>query len=318
MKWKKRWNLWVVERFEATSNPIRLRLFRFIANEKSSSKALISSKTKSEVRDWKQPKRRTEASCFLHDRAGVAHEHAVYDSQDERAESRWLNLLANARESLSTKRLANSAVLASCLFLFWLPFLRSSHAVYDATVGDSISRSLKRYGLILLFRLIIVSFVVQSCGIDNIKRFLASLGLPFCVYPQTRTRSVLVNPRQISRRFATMFRVASFRSDCSARITLRILGMFCLLSYLSHGAVLFAHWFAAQFNDEKSRAFARCFSNIRAPKNLTHLVSELPIAKMPLPKIDNNDFTKNRRGDNSEKNRYWLGTCLQWICCFRP
>lgn len=32
--------------------------------------------------------------------------------------------------------------------------------------------------------------------------------------------------------------------------------------------------------------------------------SELPIAKMPLPKIDNNNFTKNCRGDHSEKNRY--------------
>ncbi len=31
---------------------------------------------------------------------------------------------------------------------------------------------------------------------------------------------------------------------------------------------------------------------------------ELPIAKMPLPKIDNNNFTKNCRGDHSEKNRY--------------
>lgn len=54
-------------------------------------------------------------------------------------------------------------------------------AVYDAAVGNSISRSLKRYGLILHFRLIIAGFVVQGCGIDNIKRFLVSLGLPLCI-----------------------------------------------------------------------------------------------------------------------------------------
>ena len=30
-----------------------------------------------------------------------------------------------------------------------------------------------------------------------------------------------------------------------------------------------------------------------------HPKGELPIAKMPLPKIDNNNFTKNCRGDHS-------------------
>jgi uncharacterized membrane protein len=54
------------------------------------------------------------------------------------------------------------------VFLSWFPFLPRSDAVYDAAIGNSISRSLKRYGLILLFRLIIVGFVVQGCGIDNI------------------------------------------------------------------------------------------------------------------------------------------------------
>ena len=31
---------------------------------------------------------------------------------------------------------------------------------------------------------------------------------------------------------------------------------------------------------------------------------ELPIDTMAIPKIDNNDFSKNCRGDHSEKNRY--------------
>lgn len=39
-------------------------------------------------------------------------------------------------------------------------------------------------------------------------------------------------------------------------------------------------------------------------RNLEHSHGELPVAKMPLPKIDNNNFTKNCRGDHSEKNRY--------------
>lgn len=90
--------------------------------------------------------------------------------------------------------------VSSCFFLFVALFLHSlprnspegvaektsrgrlrPDAVYDAAVGNSISRSLKRYGHILPFRLIIADFVVQGCGIDNIKRFLVSLGLPLCI-----------------------------------------------------------------------------------------------------------------------------------------
>ena len=52
-------------------------------------------------------------------------------------------------------------------------------AVYDAAAVDSISRSLKRYGLILLLWFTIDSFAVAGCGIDNIKRLLASLSFHF-------------------------------------------------------------------------------------------------------------------------------------------
>lgn len=54
-------------------------------------------------------------------------------------------------------------------------------AVYDVAVGDSISRSLKWYGLILALWLTIDNFAVVGCGIDSIKWLLASLVFLFLV-----------------------------------------------------------------------------------------------------------------------------------------